>query len=156
MKAYFSEDNLRDFKWLEEDVESRTSCEIRVELRLEYEEGIDNIEAQVKNDFYKEGMFETKCQVGILILVVLRKKECAIWADEGITAKIAKGEFGSIAGEAMKYFKKGSFVDGIRSAFFQLGQLLEKHFLLEEEGRHELANDIIVDPEEKEEIIGGK
>lgn len=153
MEAYFSIDNLNDFKWLEEDLESRTSCEIRLELRLDYEGGVDDISQQARNDFYKEGVFETGGQVGILILAVLHRKECAIWPDEGITAKIAKEKFDSIAKEVERCFKKGSFVDGIRLVFFKLGQLLEKDFPSEEESRHELVNDIIVDDRDKEEIV---
>lgn len=103
----------------------------------EIEEEVE--EAAVVN-FFREGLYRTREETGVLIFVSLFEHRVWILADRGINEKVEKGKWSEIVQEIVAGIKQGRQADAICEAVKQTGDLLKTHFPKRADDTDELKN----------------
>ncbi|MDD5205487.1 MAG: TPM domain-containing protein [Desulfobacterales bacterium] len=103
----------------------------------EIEEEVE--EAAVVN-FFREGLYRTREETGVLILVSLFEHRVWILADRGINEKVDKGKWSEIVQGIVAGIKQGRQADAICEAVKQTGDLLKTHFPKRADDTDELKN----------------
>lgn len=106
--------------------------------RKEYECGKKAIQA-----FYQHGLYNTKDQTGILIMMSVLEKRVHILADKGIYSKLKDETLKEYAGKITKGIKKDRPDDAICDVINELGILLKKEFPIKKDDVNELSNRVI-------------
>jgi uncharacterized membrane protein len=141
LKTFITEQDRQKIADIIQEVESKTSGEIRVYF-----------EKHCKNDvlqralelFHKLKMQDTKDRTGILFYVAYEDRKFAVVGDEGIHAKVPE-QFWEAVKDAMETdFKNGEFAKGIVVGITMSKTYLEKHFPRMKDDTNELPDDIIV------------
>jgi putative membrane protein len=95
--------------------------------------------------FYREGLYKTREENGILIYISVFERKVWILADRGINAKIDPQEWGEIVAELSSDIKKGNQGEAICTAVRQIGAILRYHFPYQKNDKDELHNLILKD-----------
>jgi uncharacterized membrane protein len=125
--------------------EENSTGEIRVHLSKKFFE--KDAFARATRLFKQFGMFRTAHRNAVLFYVNLKRKKFAIVGDEGIHQKVGQRYWEEIARELRKDLMETHPERAIANAVLKIGQVLEKHFPLEEGARHqnELKNEFSKD-----------
>lgn len=114
------------------DAESGTSGEIRfmVEGLLPLWSALLGMTPRGRAEelFSKFRMWDTEEKSGVLIYLLLSKRQFEIVADRGITKKVSNERWQKIADEMEANFRKGQYVDGVVLAVNEVGAELKAHF----------------------------
>ena len=144
VKSFLSKQDLSDVAAAIEEVEKRTSGEIRVAIRQKRskKEKALSVEHLARLEFVHLGMMKTKERTGILIFILLGAKEFFILADEHINQKVAPRSWDSVAEAMAKQFAKKEFRQGLLDAVRSVGDHLATHFPAKPGDKNELSNEV--------------
>jgi putative membrane protein len=107
----------------------------------------DQIEEEVEEaaitSFYREKLYRTKEQNGILIFISVLERQVYILGDRGIDAKINDNGWQDIVSGLTAGIRRGKQGEALLAAVNQVGEILKQHFPIQEGDRNELHNLII-------------
>ncbi len=143
---YLSDDELLRISNKIKEAEKTTAGEIRVSIK-EKKPFLQSssIYEIAKKEFYKLGVDKTRDKTGILIFVLLEKKQFYILADEGINKIVNENTWNEIKDKMQDMFKKGDFCKGIIYGINEVGSHLTKHFPIKPDDTNELSNKVVLD-----------
>ena len=124
------------------DAEKKTSGEIRV--YISHKERHDAL-AFAKKRFDELGMFKTKQRNAVLIYIVPRTHQFAVFGDTGIHEKCGDAFWKQIAAGMAQRMKAGQFTEAIVAAIGEVGGALQQHFPASRDDTDELSNEIARD-----------
>ena len=93
--------------------------------------------------FFKEELYRTRDETGILIFISVFEHRVWVLADRGINAKVDKGQWDSVVAHIVSGIKNGHQADAICDAVREVGEVLAEHFPVREDDVDELDNLII-------------
>lgn len=99
-------------------------------------------EAAITN-FFKEALYRTRDETGILIFISVFEHRVWVLADRGINAKVDKGQWDSIVTRIVSGIKNGQQADAICEAVKEMGAILARYFPVRKDDVDELDNLII-------------
>ncbi len=106
-----------------------------------------HVEKEVVNSalaaFYKEKLYKTRDENGILIYISVLEQKVWVLADTGINNKIDQKEWDSVVKDLTTGIKTGNKCEAICEAIQQIGLILKKHFPYQKSDTDELHNLII-------------
>lgn len=120
--------------------ERRTSGEIRVCVSHRRR---DDALAAAQRRFHKLGMERTRHRNAVLIFLVPRTRQFAVWGDLGVHARCGDDFWKGIVGEMSPLLKAGRFSDAVVLAVGRVGEILARHFPSEPDDRDELPNKVV-------------
>ncbi len=144
--TYLSDDELLRISNAIKEAEKTTAGEIRVSIKEK--KSIfqsSSIYELAKKEFYKLGIDKTRDKTGILIFILLEKKQFYILADAGINEIVPQNTWDEIKNEMEKKFKEGNFCKGIIHGINKVGSLLSNHFPIKPDDTNELSNKVVLD-----------
>jgi len=139
----FSARQLESIKQAVADAEKLTSGEIRVVVRSKCEKGLSPKEQAIK-DFQTHSLDKTADRTGVLILIILNKKQIEVIGDRGINEKVPNGYWEEVVDLITYGFKQREPVVGINAAVKKVGRLLQEKFPLKSGDVNELPNDVVL------------
>ncbi|HBB81170.1 MAG TPA: hypothetical protein DHU80_02205 [Cryomorphaceae bacterium] len=127
-------------------VEAITAAELLTsgELRIHLEKSTGRKGAQVraKSLFGALKMHKTAEKNGVLFYLAVEDKKLAIWAGEGINAKVPIDFWKEIVDLIISEFKQGHFSEGLIAGVEKAGNALGEFFPRQEDDVDELSNEI--------------
>jgi len=127
-------------------VEAITAAELLTsgELRIHLEKSTGRRGAQVraKSLFGALKMHKTAEKNGVLFYLAVEDKKLAIWAGEGINAKVPIDFWKEIVDLIISEFKQGHFSEGLIAGVEKAGNALGEFFPRQEDDVDELSNEI--------------
>ena len=143
---FFSDDDFLDISNTIKKMEKITAGEIRVAIKekLPFTKRSKSIKDLAAEEFYKLGMAETRDRAGILIYILLSRREFYILADSGINEKVEQGTWDKIRDEMQEEFKLGHYLEGIINTIEKVGHILGRHFPIKPDDTNELSNKVVV------------
>lgn len=107
----------------------------------------DQVEEEVEEaaitSFYREELYRTRNQNGILIFISVLERRVYILADRGIDAKINDNGWQDIVSDLTAGIRRGKQGEALLAAVNRVGEILKQHFPIQEGDRNELHNLII-------------
>jgi uncharacterized membrane protein len=82
--------------------------------------------------FGKLGVWDTECNNGVLIYLLLAEHAIEIVADRGIDARVDDAQWAALTQRMGAAFREGRFEDGLTQALEEVSALLVAHFPLAE------------------------
>jgi len=117
-----------------------TSGELRI--HLEKSTGRKGAQARAKALFGVLKMHKTAEKNGVLFYLAVEDKQLAIWAGEGINAKVPDDFWEEIVALIIAEFKQGHFSEGLIAGVEKAGRALGEFFPRQEDDVDELSNEI--------------
>ena len=142
---YLSDDELLRISNKIKESEKSTAGEICVSIKEKKYFLTSSVYGMAKKEFYKLGVDKTRDKTGILVLILLDKKQFYILADEGRNEIVPENTWEKIKDEMQKMFIKGNFCKGIIYGIDEIGLLLTKHFPIKPDDTNELSNKVALD-----------
>lgn len=142
---YLSDDDLLRISNKIKESEKSTAGEICVSIKEKKTFLTSSVYDLAKKEFYKLGVYKTRDKTGILIFILLEKKQFYILADEGINEIVPENTWDGIKDEMQRMFIKGNFCKGIIYGIDEIGSLLSKHFPIKPDDTNELSNKVALD-----------
>lgn len=139
---YLSDDELLRISNKIKESEKSTAGEICVSIKEKKTFLTSSVYDLAKKEFYKLGVYKTRDKTGILIFILLEKKQFYILADEGINEIVPENTWDGIKDEMQRMFIKGNFCKGIIYGIDEIGLLLSKHFPIKPDDTNELSNKV--------------
>ncbi|MEA5113398.1 MAG: hypothetical protein VB050_05160 [Geobacteraceae bacterium] len=93
--------------------------------------------------FYEKGLYRTRDETGVLILISLLEHKVWILGDRGIDRKIPEKDWLALAGELSDGIREGQSCKALCSVIASCGEELAKHFPRKADDIDELENDLI-------------
>ena len=106
----------------------------------EYKEEVE--EAAITH-FFNQGLYRTRDETGVLILISVFEHKVWVLADKGINAKVHAGQWDDIVKMIIDGIKQKRQTEAICKAVEKIGHLLKEHFPIKSDDTDELANVII-------------
>ncbi len=143
---YFSDDDFLLISDKIQEMEKKTSGEIRVSMRSDNLKGKDkpDIRKLAEAEFHKLKMDDTRDKTGILIYVNLFLKQFYILADSGINDKVDQNTWHLVSNEIQDAFQNGRYVHGIIAGINSVGSILMKHFPIKTDDTNEISNQVVI------------
>lgn len=143
---YFSKKDLEAITKACSKVEEHTSGEIRVSVysKCPSEMKDKNIMDIALAEFYRLGMEKTRDRTGILLFILLGRRQFQILADEGINAKVDQSVWDEIALSLSQSFKKSEYWKGVVQVVEKMGDILSEHFPRKPDDTNELTDEVSV------------
>ena len=144
---FISDDEMLRISNRIKEVEKTTAGEICVAVKeyLHFLQRNKPIHALAEKEFVRLGVDKTRDKTGILIFVLLPKRQFYIMADTGINEKVPENTWDSIKDEMQKMFLTGEFSKGIIHGVQRVGNILSEHFPVKPDDMDEISNEIIID-----------
>ena len=105
------------------------------------------IDAEVKEaaitHFFNHGLYRTRDETGVLVLISVFERRVWILADRGINAKVPEGQWDDIVKMITDGIRQKRSADAICEAVEKIGELLKRHFPVKPDDTDELDNLII-------------
>mgnify|MGYP006272754749 FL=1 len=118
--------------------EQNTSGEIRVHLE---KDANGDVVKEARRTFAHLKMHKTKARNGVLIFLVLERKEFAIIGDKGINDVVGENFWQAERDIMQAHFRQGDFAGGICKAIEQVGEKLKAHFPYQSDDENELPDE---------------
>jgi len=93
--------------------------------------------------FFKEELYRTRDETGILVFVSVFEHRVWVLGDRGINAKVDQGQWDGIVAHIVAGIKSGQQADAICEAVKEVGGILAEHFPVREDDVDELDNLIV-------------
>ncbi len=93
--------------------------------------------------FFREGLYRTKDETGILIFISVFERRVWVLADRGINAKVKEGEWDAIVRMITEGINNKNQAEAICKAIAETGRMLKEHFPRKEDDTNELKNLIV-------------
>ena len=121
-----------------------TAAELKTsgELRIHLEKSTKDAQKCAKEMFGKLEMHKTAEKNGVLFYLAVESKKLAIWAGEGIDAKVPSDFWEEIVLTMIEEFKAGHFSQGLISGIEKAGDALGQYFPRRDDDVDELSNEI--------------
>jgi putative membrane protein len=103
----------------------------------------EEVEEEAITSFYREKLYRTRDQNGILIFISVLERRVYILGDRGIDAKIDSNGWQDIVSGLTAGIRRGKQGEALLAAVNQVGEILKQHFPIQEGDRNELHNLII-------------
>jgi putative membrane protein len=103
----------------------------------------EEVEEAAITSFYREKLYRTRDQNGILIFISVLERRVYILGDRGIDAKINNNSWQEIVNGLTAGIRRGKQGEALLAAVNQVGEILKHHFPIQEGDRNELRNLII-------------
>lgn len=128
------------------EVEKSTSGEVRISIKEKpgFFESKKSLRELAEKEFNKLGMNTTRDKTGILLFLLLGKRQFYILADQGISEKVEQGTWDSIRDEIQKEFQAGNFCGGLVNGIERVGKILSTHFPIKADDTNELSNKVVI------------
>ena len=103
----------------------------------------DEVEEAAVTQFFDQGLYRTRDQTGVLVLISVFEHRVWMLADRGINAKVQQNQWDDIVTMITAGIKQQRAADAICAAVEKIGALLEAHFPIKPNDSNELNNLII-------------
>lgn len=103
----------------------------------------DEVEEAAVTQFFDRGLYRTRDETGVLVLISVFERKVWMLADRGINAKVAEGQWEDIVDMITDGIRQQRPADAICAAVEKIGALLEAHFPIQPDDTDELKNLII-------------
>lgn len=103
----------------------------------------EEVEEAATTAFFNEGLYRTRDETGVLILISVFEHKVWVLADKGINARVEDGQWDDIVGKLIRGIKQKRRVDSICVAVEEIGAILKAHFPIKPDDTDELKNLII-------------
>jgi putative membrane protein len=103
----------------------------------------EEVEEAAVTGFFREGLYRTRDETGILIFISVFERRVWILADRGINEKVKEGQWNEIVRMIIEGIKNKDQVNAICKAVEEVGRILKEHFPIKEDDRDELKNLIV-------------
>ena len=105
----------------------------------------EEVEEAAVTSFFREGLYRTRDETGILIFISVFERRVWVLADRGINEKVKKGQWDEIVSMILGGIKSNSQADAICRAIDDTGRILKEHFPIKADDTNELKNLIVED-----------
>ena len=103
----------------------------------------EEVQEAALTGFFKEELYRTRDETGILIFISVFEHRVWVLADRGINAKVDKGQWDSTVADIVRGIKEGRQAEAICAAVKEVGTILARHFPVKDDDVDELDNLII-------------
>ena len=103
----------------------------------------DEVEEAAVTQFFDQGLYRTRDETGVLVLISVFEHRVWMLADRGINAKVQQNQWDDIVTMITAGIKQQRPADAICEAVEKIGDLLEAHFPIKPDDTNELKNLII-------------
>ena len=103
----------------------------------------DEVEEAAVTQFFDQGLYRTRDETGVLVLISVFERKVWMLADRGINAKVPAGRWDDIVSMVTDGIKQQRPADAICAAVEKIGDLLKTHFPVKPDDTDELKNLII-------------
>ena len=103
----------------------------------------EEVQEAALTSFFKEELYRTRDETGILIFVSVFEHRVWVLADRGINAKVDPGQWEGVVAHIVSGIKDGRQADAICEAVREVGTILARHFPVKADDVDELDNLII-------------
>ncbi len=144
---FISDDEMLRISNKIKEVEKTTAGEICVAVKehIHFLHKNKSVHWLAEKEFFRLGIDKTKDKTGVLIFVLLPKRQFYIMADNGIHTKVADNTWDSIKDEMQKMFLSGEFSKGIIHGVQRVGKILSEHFPAKPNDTNEISNRVILE-----------
>jgi putative membrane protein len=103
----------------------------------------EEVEEAAITHFFKQGLYRTRDETGVLVLISVFERKVWVLADRGINEKVQAGQWDDIVKIIVDGIKQKRQTDAICEAVEKIGDLLKTHFPIKPDDTDELKNLII-------------
>ena len=103
----------------------------------------EEVEEAAVTSFFREGLYHTRDETGILIFVSVFERRVWVLADRGINEKVKQGQWDEIVAMIIEGIKSDNQADAICKAVDEMGRILKEHFPIKADDTNELRNLIV-------------
>ena len=103
----------------------------------------DEVEEAAITNFFDQGLYRTRDQTGVLVLISVFERRVWVLADRGINAKVSESQWDDIVKMITDGIKQKRPADAICEAVEKIGELLKTYFPIKPDDTDELKNLII-------------
>jgi putative membrane protein len=103
----------------------------------------DEVEEAAVTQFFDQGLYRTRDETGVLVLISVFERRVWMLADRGINAKVQQNQWDDIVSIITEGIKQQHPADAICAAVEKIGALLKTHFPVKPDDTDELKNLII-------------
>lgn len=136
---FFSLQEQDEIVALIQDVELKSSCEIRVHIDDELK---GEASKRAQSVFKNLKMHKTAERNGVLLYVSLQPKSFYILGDKGIHQMVDESFWENITQEVIEKFKEKQFAEGVKNAIERCGEQLKHFFPYQEDDVNELSDEV--------------
>jgi len=105
----------------------------------------EEVEEAAVISFFKNGVFRTRDETGVLIFISLFERRVWVLADRGINRKVSQDRWDAIVGGIVAGIREKRAVEAVCKAVADVGELLAEHFPIRDDDQDELTNLIVED-----------
>jgi len=103
----------------------------------------EEVEEAAITHFFNQGLYRTRDESGVLVLISVFEHKVWVLADKGINAKVHEGQWDDIVKMIVDGIKQKRQTEAICKAVEKIGHLLKEHFPIKPDDTDELENVII-------------
>ena len=103
----------------------------------------EEVEEAAITQFFNRGLYRTRDETGVLVLISVFEHKVWVLADQGINAKVDEGQWDEIVKIIINGIKQKRQAEAICKAVEKIGNLLKEHFPIKPDDTNELNNLII-------------
>ena len=103
----------------------------------------EEVEEAATTQFFNRGLYRTRDETGVLVLISVFERKVWVLADRGINAKVQAGQWDDIVQMIVEGIKQNRQADAICEAVEKIADLLKTHFPIKPDDTDELKNLII-------------
>lgn len=103
----------------------------------------EEVEEAAVTSFFREGLYRTRDETGILIFISVFERRVWVLADRGINEKVKQGQWDEIVNMIVEGIKTNSQAEAVSKAVDEMGRILKEHFPIKSDDTNELKNLIV-------------
>lgn len=103
----------------------------------------EEVEEAAVTAFFREGLYRTRDETGILLFISVFERKVWVLADRGIDTKVGHDAWVDIVSHIIEGIRKKRQADAICEAVAMVGDLLSRHFPIKDDDTNELKNLIV-------------
>lgn len=104
---------------------------------------LEEVEEEAITSFFREGLYHTRDQTGVLIFISVFERRVWVIADRGINERVEQDQWDKIVKMIVEGIKKGKQAEAACEAVQETGRILKQHFPIRKDDTDELKNLII-------------
>jgi putative membrane protein len=103
----------------------------------------EEVQEAATTQFFNQGLYRTRDETGVLVLISVFERKVWVLADSGINAKVQDGQWDEIVKMIVEGIKQNRQTEAICEAVEKTGDLLKTNFPVKPDDTNELKNLII-------------
>jgi putative membrane protein len=103
----------------------------------------EEVEEAAVTRFFREGLYRTRDETGVLVFISVFERRVWILADRGINARVQEGQWAEPVSMIIAGIKRHQQADAICDAVQAIGDILSVHFPIRPDDENELDNLIV-------------